>query len=43
MHKDLLLMDLEVGSALWYIAVLVAGLVTGLVIAWLRRRRDRSE
>lgn len=32
-------MDLEVGSPLWYVLVLLAGLFTGAVIAWIRRTR----
>jgi hypothetical protein len=32
-------MSLEVGSFAWYALLLVAGLATGAVIAWLRRER----
>jgi hypothetical protein len=38
-------MELDVGgsSAAWYVAVLAAGLVTGLVIAWLRGETKRDD
>lgn len=36
-------MDLDVGSPAWYVAVLVVGLVTGLIIAWIRRETGRDD
>lgn len=35
-------MDFTVGSAAWYVMLLLAGLATGMLIQWLRKRRDRS-
>ena len=38
------LMELDVsGSVAWYVAMLVAGLVTGVVVAWLRRGKKRED
>jgi len=37
-------MELDVsGSVAWYVAMLVAGLVTGIVVAWLRRGKKRED
>ena len=32
-------MDLSIGSPAWYLLILMAGLATGLLIGWLRKRR----
>ncbi len=34
-------MGLSVGSPLWYVLLLVAGLLTGALVAWLRTRNER--
>ena len=36
-------MDMDFGSAPWYIAILIAGLVTGIIIQWMRREMNRDE
>lgn len=36
-------MDFDVGSATWYILLLLAGLATGMLIQWIRKRRDHPQ
>ena len=33
---------MDIGSPLWYVLLLLAGLATGALIAWARTFRDRT-
>lgn len=35
-------MNIEIGSAAWYLLILLAGLATGMLIAWIRRTINRK-
>lgn len=35
-------MNIEVGSPVWYLLILLAGLATGMLIAWIRRVNNRK-
>lgn len=35
-------MNVEIGSLAWYLMVLVAGLATGILVAWIRRVINRK-
>lgn len=33
---------MEISPGLWYILLLLVGIVTGVIIAWMRQKRDKE-